>query len=217
METFNFFKNLRLTEDGHTSILKRILHPRGTHGYKDTFLRLFLENIGVQYNSEQEWHLTSKKSGERGILDLIIFNKDKSTIVVIENKIKNADDQPSQLYRYWRNEIYEPMIKLDIYSKDFLVSKEINEKKEITDHYKIIYLTRNGSKKPNEITLKRPKSNDGKYEGFPDTLNYYITKISYKKEITKWLEECKKEVKEEESKRLYLILDQYIEWIESFK
>lgn len=212
MSNFNFFKNLHLTEDGHTSILKRIIHPRGTHGYNDTFLRLFLEKIDVPYNSEHEWYVTSKKSGERGILDLIIFNKDKSTIVVIENKIKSALDQTSQLYRYWRNEIYEPMIKLG-YSKDNLIAENINENKEVTDHYKLLYLTRDGSKKPSEKTLKRPESKDGKYKDFPDTLNYNYTEISYKKEIKSWLEDCSKEVKKEESKRLYLILEQYKEWI----
>lgn len=217
MDNFNFFKNLHLTEEGHTSILKRFLSPRGTHGYKDTFLRLFLEKIGVSYNYEKKWHVTSKKSGERGILDLIIFNDDLSTIVVIENKIRNAKDQPSQLYRYWRNEIYEPMLKSGKYSKKFLISDEVNENKEITDHYKVIYLTTDGRKTIDKKSLKRPKSSNGKYNDFPETLKFNFTQLSYKKDIKDWLTECKKVVSRDESLRLYLILKQYIEWIESLK
>jgi len=217
MDNFNFFKNLHLTEDGHSSILKRILSTSGTHGYKDNFLRLFLEKIGVPYNVEKKWHVTGKKSGNRGMVDLIIYNDDLSTIAVIENKIKNAKEQPSQLYRYWRNEIFEPLLKSGMYPKDYLISKEVNENKEITDHYKVIYLTADGRKKIGKESMKRPESKDGKYDGFPEIFNFNVTEISYKKDIKNWLIDCKKVVSRDESLRLYLILEQYIEWIDSLE
>ena len=217
MDNFNFFKNLYLTEDGHTSILKRILSTNGTHGYKDNFLRLFFEKIGISYDFEKKWSVTRKKSGERGKVDLIIHNDDLSTVVVIENKIKNADDQPSQLYRYWRNEIYKPLLKSDKYPKEDLISKKVNENKEITDHYKLIFLTSDGSKKMSKESKKRPDSKDGKYNGFPEILNFEVTEISYKKDIKYWLTDCKNVVSRDESLRLFLILEQYIEWIESLK
>ena len=44
-DEYNIFNNLHLTEDGHTSILKRIIHPNGTHGCGDVFLKLFLKII----------------------------------------------------------------------------------------------------------------------------------------------------------------------------
>ena len=105
------------------------------------------------------------------------------------------------------------MLKSGKHSPDYLISKEINENEEITDHYKVIYLTTDGRKTIDEKSLKRPKSSNGKYDGFPDKLKFKVTEISYKKDIKNWLKECKKVVNKDESLRLYLILDQYIEWI----
>ena len=221
-DKYSIFNNLHLTEDGHTSILKRILHPNGTHGCGDVFLKLFLKNIKIEYSENEKWSVEiNKKSGKRGIVDLIIHNSDKSTVVVIENKIKNAPDQEYQLYRYWRNEIYEPLIDSKKYSKKDLISQDINFIDEINKHYKLIYLTKDINKKVNENSITKPYSSGEKYDGFPEKLQFKITHLTYKEDIKNWLEGCRNSVRDNKtisnktSNSLISFFNQYIKWIES--
>ena len=218
---FNIFNNLHLTEDGHTSILKRILHPNGTHGYGDRFLKLFLKSIKVDFTEKEDWKVEiSQKSGKRGIVDLIIHNSNKSTVVVIENKIRNAPDQENQLYRYWRNEIFEPLMVSKKYDKDILISEKINLNEEIKKHYKLIYLTKDNEKKVSKKSIMKPNSRDGKYDDFPEELLFEITPLSYKVNIKHWLIDCRDFVKEnttianKTSNSLISFFNQYIKWIE---
>jgi len=220
-DEYNIFNNLHLTEDGHTSILKRILHPNGTHGYSDIFLKLFLKRIKVDFLEKEDWKVEiSQKSGKRGFVDLIIHNSDKSTVVVIENKIRNAPDQDAQLYRYWKNEIFEPLMDSKKYDKDILISEKINLNDEINKHYKLIYLTKDNVKKVRKESTVRPYSSDGIYEGLPKKLLFEITYINYKVDIKNWLIDCRDFVKNnttianKTSNSLISFFNQYIKWID---
>lgn len=217
MEEFNLFKNLYVTEAGHTSLLKRLLHPNGTHGYGDTFLKLFLNKIKVSCDNPSVWKLsTEEESGERGFIDLLINSGDQEFVVVIENKVKGARDQPFQLYRYWRNGIYEVLKNKNKYTHEDLVSISMANKVGITNRCKLVYLTKKAGVKPSDDSLKRPFASSGKYDGFPDKLPYPVTSISYKKEIKEWLHECLAKIDRDQSPRLYSSLEQYIEFIEKY-
>lgn len=216
MESFNLFKNLYLTEEGHTSLLKRLLHPNGTHGFNDIFLSLFLKKIGIELEIKKTWKVsTEKKSGERGFIDLYIKSDDNKYVVVIENKVKGAGDQDSQLYRYWRNGIYKVLKKSNKYNPEDLKSESIKNDDDITGRYKLIYLTKEGGQ-PSESSITKPYASNGKYDNFPEILPYPFKSISYKIEIREWLNECLSEIKQEEHPRLHSSLEQYIEFIEKY-
>lgn len=110
-ENFNIFKILKLEASEvrlHSAFLAELLNPKGNHGQKDVFLKLFIklfcynnklidtENCSV----EIEKHTTSISHDftEGGRIDIVITDKNGQKIL-IENKIYAAD-QKNQLLRY---------------------------------------------------------------------------------------------------------------------
>lgn len=110
-EDFNIFSILGMETNEtktHSAMLVALLDPKGNHYYEDLFLKLFLEEIGYDYQDENlkltkvkaEHHLgrISKDYEKGGYIDILItFNSGKA--IAIENKIY-AGDQPKQMYRY---------------------------------------------------------------------------------------------------------------------
>ncbi len=100
---FNIFKILgvRHYENKHTSILAELLNPKGTHGMKDTFLKLFIKIVladDFSFDLENK-NITVRKEYtiDDGRIDILIYNSEQA--IIIENKI-SADDQENQLRRY---------------------------------------------------------------------------------------------------------------------
>ncbi len=78
----------------HSQFLFFLLNPRGTHNLGDSFIKLFLEQVGVT-----TFDLTDCRTfKESDYIDIHIKNNQKHSII-IENKI-NAGDQYKQLYTY---------------------------------------------------------------------------------------------------------------------
>lgn len=107
-EGFNVFRILGLEAREvrtHSAFLGELLNPAGSHGLKDTFLRLFTELIGypefrtatarlvVEYDIGR---ITADYS-RGGRIDLYLESQGR--YIFIENKIY-ASDQPNQLARY---------------------------------------------------------------------------------------------------------------------
>lgn len=108
-ENFNVFSILKVDSNEvrlHSALLGELLNPSGSHGQKDTFLKLFLKEIGItdfdtkNASVEIEKHIgtISKGWNEGGRIDLII-NSSNNKSIIIENKIY-ADDGYNQLLRY---------------------------------------------------------------------------------------------------------------------
>lgn len=136
-ENFNVFRILGLSTKEvrtHTSFLKELLDPKGSHGQGNIFLKLFLDVInfkdfefsGVEIHKEFIIGVINEKYNEGGNLDILIYNN-KGQAVVIENKIY-AEDQRNQLLRY----------------NNYCV-------KRFDTTYKLIYLTLDG-RKPSEYS-----------------------------------------------------------------
>ncbi|MDD3739234.1 MAG: PD-(D/E)XK nuclease family protein [Lentimicrobiaceae bacterium] len=198
METFNLFRNLTFSEAGHTSFLKKLLHRKGKHNQNDLFFKSFVIDVLKSEYLESLSVETEVKTGKKGFVDLILQDKEKKNIYIIENKVKGAKDRPNQLYRYWRNHI------------------KTQEEKGLSGNYKIFYLTINGSK-PTAESLSKPivSAKTTKYKGLPDTLPMDVGLISYKKDIKNWLKDCLSKIdKTNDNQRLIVTLEQYIEWIE---
>lgn len=170
-EYYNVFDILGVRSDelSHSAILVNLMDARGKHGQKDTFLKLFIEQIKPSLeNSKYTEHINSfdtekatankeihigqvnLQTAEGGRVDIVISSGDKH--IIIENKIY-AGDQNQQLLRYDKQYKNDP----------------------------IIYLTLNGDI-PSEVSRGNL------------VLNTDFICISYKVDISNWLEKCIKEM-----------------------
>lgn len=191
METFNCFNNLKMNENQHSNLLKKLLHPNGRHNQGVLFLKSFVEDVLKSDYYDDLLVEREVKAGIKGYVDLKISSKECT--FVIENKILNAEDRPSQLYRYWRNHIYGK-------------------------NGKLFYLTKDGSK-PNNFSLVKPcvSKRTLKYDGFPEILPIDVKSISYKTDISCWMRSCLSAIeKKHENIRIICTLEQYVEWIDKF-
>ena len=107
---FNVFSILGMEHyevQTHSAFLAELLNPKGSHGKKDAYLRLFVEAMPLQdidkstLNTDDANVLT-EKSTEEGRLDIRIEFPSARYAIVIENKIY-AGDQERQLERYRRH------------------------------------------------------------------------------------------------------------------
>jgi hypothetical protein len=138
---FNPLKSIDIGETTHSTLLGDLLNPQGSHGQKKLFLESFLTLIGVPDPAKGKWVVTV----EKGRIDILLCRLKPSSVVIIENKSNNANDQPNQLYRYWHQKIYTPYPKLD-YQSD-------NTKRS----FQIVYLPPDSCKKLDEDSLNRPR------------------------------------------------------------
>lgn len=146
-EDFNIFSVLGMESSEtktHSGMLVALLDPKGNHYQETTFLKLFLEEIGYDYGSENlsqvkvkaEHHLgtITEDYMSGGFIDILI-SLPSGKAIAIENKIY-AGDQPKQLYRYslYKNGLCE-LYYLNLYgSKPSTVSSHTLQDSD----YKII-------------------------------------------------------------------------------
>lgn len=193
---FNLFENIGLNENQHTGLLKKLLSTTGKHNQQDLFLRTFLESIGITYCCEK-WRIEKEqKSGKKGRIDLLLQADNK--IVIIENKINGAKNQNNQLYRYWKNHLF---------------NKNIAE-------FKIIYLVKSkvnyNSKMLNDSISKPDCPTYQKQPILPNTLPISIEVMGYKEDIVPWLISCQKQLPiSGDIQRLSVTLEQYIEFLQN--
>ena len=162
-ENFNIFKILKLHTSEvklHSNFLAELLNPNGSHGHKDTFLKLFFDIFQFKGNAfntlranvkiEKHLGVMNELKTEGGRVDILISDINRNYIV-IENKIY-APDQEKQLSRY--NNHYP---KADMF-----------------------YLTLDGR-----------ECEEADKEGLVVDTHYKC--LSYKSDISNWLEQCRKE------------------------
>jgi hypothetical protein len=114
-DTFNIFKVIRKGHEEvglHSKFLFELISPLGSHRKKNLFLKLFIEQLGIEFITNDVY-----VSLESDNIDLLITNR--SQAIIIENKIY-AEDQPKQLSRYYNivkgkkfNDIYIVYLSLD--------------------------------------------------------------------------------------------------------
>lgn len=104
METFVEYVSQK--EICHSSILADLLNPLGRHGLERSFLDVFLKEIGcesfkdVTIRTEMPvLRILTAGSGPRRI-DICIINNHNKDVVIIENKLNNAQEQQCQLADY---------------------------------------------------------------------------------------------------------------------
>ena len=192
-ENYNVFNVLGIYNDelSHSKIIGDFLNVKGSHGQKDTFLELFLNEINVfNENTEQHKVLHNFKTENSsthiekyigkvefsncvgGRIDILI--NDGSNNIIIENKIW-AGDQYLQLVRYNNQDKKAPIIYLTLEGKEPSIDS-ISDKND-----------------ENRLTLGKD-----------------FVCISYRTNIVNWLENCIKEMANKpiirESLNQYLVL-----------
>lgn len=168
-------------ENAHSRILSELLKQNDENCYSlvDSFLKSLLK-FDITFKSKNP-----KITSEKERIDLLVLDDDYA--LIIENKIHNARDGESQLARYL----------------DKVIKKGYTENQIF-----IVYLTRDGIKKPEEQSWE--------YEGvnYKEKFAEYYFPLSYKDDILNWLIDitlpnCK-------LKDVYLksTIEQYIDYLE---
>lgn len=103
---FNMFRvcGVNHYEKTHSAIIAEFLNPNGTHGLKSQLLECFIETLGNNFsiqgfNCENAKVYTEFSIDEYGRIDILIEDKQRQKVIIIENKIY-ANDQWEQLKRY---------------------------------------------------------------------------------------------------------------------
>jgi len=144
-ENFNIFKVMNVLSDEvklHSAFIAELLNPKGTHGQGDVFLKLFVEQLGVEdfdtknATTKVEKNIGEKTETEGGRIDIVINSGRKN--IFIENKIY-AGDQPQQLLRYHNADKKADLFYLTLYGRD--ASEESTGKSEDKYYISISYST----------------------------------------------------------------------------
>ena len=110
--SFNIFSILDRFDDeekGHSAFIAELLNPKGKHGQKNLFFKLFIECLIEEdelafgklnrfiCGCETDFQVKTEVNTGNGRIDILIRNSELA--IAIENKVY-AEDQPKQLQRY---------------------------------------------------------------------------------------------------------------------
>ena len=167
---FNVFYVLGVEskETRHSSFLAELLNPCGSHGQRDRFLRMFMQQVPVLRDfpfdtrnatvvTEEVIPQTEENQRDTGRMDIVIHSGNDA--IIIENKIY-AQDQEEQLLRYYH------------YAQ-----------REVKGRFIILYLTLDGK----EATMW--STNQELIAG----KDYF--QISYRDDINAWLNQCEDSIR----------------------
>lgn len=128
-EDFNVFRILKLEASEnriHSALLAEFLNPKGSHGQKDVFLKLFIKAVfstEFQFQTENALIVVEKHIGftnidktEGGRIDIYLDDQ-HGHHVLIENKIY-AGDQENQLVRYRKHDLNAKLLYLNLDGKE---------------------------------------------------------------------------------------------------
>lgn len=231
VKPFNIFRNLGLNENQHSNFLLKFLSPKGSHNQEDLFIKEFLKVVGIDSKVLENFSIkdilvsTEQKAGKRGRVDLLIEIGDYK--IIVENKIKGAKSTKNQLYRYWKNFIFDEASYQSYFQErklnglkelsDFNTHIEFYKEKQ-ADKYKICFLTKSNKSSDNESyiqSLQRHPFYDSNL--YPEKLPIDVIKIGYKEDIIIWLNNCLPQIKknencsESDAESIRIIIRQYIQ------
>lgn len=176
-ENFNIFNVLNIYSDEliHSAFIGNLLNAKGKHGQKDTFLKLFIEEV------ENTFLQNENQNTYNQINNLKKFNTKNSKAIIEKhigkiNNLKNEGGRIDIVINDNKNNIF---IENKIWAVDQF--RQIRRYYESDKNAQIIYLTLDG-KEP----LDESKNGLVNYKDF--------ICISYKNNIISWLDKCIKEM-----------------------
>lgn len=193
-QPYNLFTMWDMSENDHTKLLLSLLRFKQDNKYVliESFMKRFVNPdfqitqntpIDIYYNRKYVYY--QDKTNNSFIDGLILYQDDdnKKHAIIIENKIKDAPDQPDQVRRYIYHMHNQEHIELDNIWCFYIASdgsKSISE-----DSYTPSYEENNN---PNILSLKIKKESTK-----PEEVNCHIgdrfIELNYKYDITSWLRE----------------------------
>jgi hypothetical protein len=182
---FNVFDLIEPDENKLSDILAGLLDPHGDHGQGDLFLKLFLEQLDLAFDSKitknatvQREALTHGIPRYRRRVDILV---NAGVLIAIENKVE-APEQQDQVGDYLEHLYYCT--------------------RGCPRQLKFIYLTRNHRlpKSLSPLFLRMQQKNKG------------LETWSYDAELRKWLETCREKC---EAQKICNFLADFISYIES--
>lgn len=187
---FNLFYLIQdiygISETKHSRFLAFLLNPDEAHGQKDKYLNLLLDQLGVEYKSDQKRNWSVEAERNNADVSIKCTYPDKISIV-IENKCFDAKDQPNQLYRYWYDHIYT------YFNRD--------EKHYFNPNKcRIVYLPKGNWKVYESQSVEKLGAD------YPEMDVSIITNWTFHEEITRWLGNCKANT---ESSRIKFFISDY--------
>lgn len=133
---FNIFKILKLEdyEIRHSNFLAWLLNPNETHELGDCFLTKFMQSVdnSIKYDNSDDIEVLREQEN----IDILILNKTKKYLILIENKI-NSNQHDNQLERYQST----VNTKLSDYDKYFVYLKPENNEELLSDYKYVSYET----------------------------------------------------------------------------
>lgn len=165
-EYFNIYSVLRLYEQEvnlHSRMIKELLNVKGNHGQKDAYLKAFIEIV-----FENMYTIDSKSVITTDEYNIGVLNSDRTEGGRIDILCESKDTAIIIENKIWAGDQEKQLLRYFNFAKS----------KQYTKGYKILYLTLDGH-------LPSPASTGN---GIINSSDYKC--ISYKKEITKWIEKC---------------------------
>jgi len=145
-ENFNVFRILKIESSEvkmHSAFIAELLKPDGSHGQKNTFLKLFVNSFCFKGNLidtefcrvkvEENIGKISEDKTQGGRIDIVVTDTRNDHKIIIENKIY-AGDQDYQLTRYHNYSENADIIYLTLDGK--MPSEASKGKMEDGRHYK---------------------------------------------------------------------------------
>ncbi len=204
---FNFFKIIKrhYWENMHSDILAEFLDPRGSHGQENMFLQEFIQVL-KKFDKSGKIHPEDFEDAEvqreKHRIDITIHSLSSDKTIVIENKINYAVDQPEQLGGYFKT-----------------------LKEQERDTVAMVYLTPDGTKKPEEHSYgKSKKLIEEVFINLPAHNHQNESGNDSGRSVVAWLKTCQNKIKERKDlnepedsndhQNLSVFLKQYIKLIE---
>jgi hypothetical protein len=195
--SFNIFEIFGVGETMHSYLLGHLLNPYSNHGQGHLFLNIFLDLLKIKrFGDKENWIVTT----EKGKIDILLKRNTPHSVIIIENKSNYAIDQENQLYRYWYQEIYTT-IKSKNLPNDYILNPP-------NDLYKVIYLSPDYLKRPNENSILKPYNWD---ENLPSYVPLEVEQVVFSDFITNWLDLSLTKISSD-NHRMKEHIKQYIEY-----
>lgn len=180
----NLIDELGANENAHSRLFLKFLSYKSCGEF--LFLRKFLDSLGEEFSKIKIINPVFTAEKER--IDALVSDRDGNYSIIIENKINNAPDQPTQIIRY--------------------IDKQKKNGFKIDNIY-VLYLTENDNNKepsgdsfPKEHDYRKQIESNGRY-----------SEINFKREVLEWLKSLTILCKQDEI-LLKSALLQYIDYLE---
>lgn len=203
-QPYNLFTMWDMSENDHTKLLLSLLRFKQGNEYVliKSFMKRFADEIEILDNQQVEIYYNRKyvyyqrKDTEKktetcnSFIDGLILikdtnNKKNNRAIIVENKIKDAPDQPNQVRRYIYHMLKQENIELEKIWCFYIASdgsKSISE-----DSYTPSYEEENNN--PNILSLKINKDSTESDEKVVCYIGNRFIELNYKYDITSWLRE----------------------------